>query len=103
MDPRQSAEISAYLRGLADQIEHPTAASAQQQTQLAEQLRELADRRLVALPAIDPQRDDLGHWIGLSDHRLRSENHCDAWNLAAGLFVQADRADWGILARRDAT
>lgn len=88
---RQSAEIRAYLRSLADQVEHPTAAMLAYRARVAEKLRELADRNLAALPQIDPARDDLGHWTELSEHRLRSEIAADAWNLAAGLYVRADR------------
>lgn len=88
---RQSAEISAYLCSLADQVEHPVSTMFAYRARIATALRELADRNLVDLPQIDPVRDDLGHWLALPDQRLRSENGADAWNLAAGLYVEADR------------
>ena len=90
--PRQSAEISAYLRSLADQVEHPVSVALAYRARIAAALRELADRNLAALPQIDPQRDNLQHWTELSEYRLRSEITADSWNLAAGLYVEADRA-----------
>lgn len=95
-----SAEISAYLHGLADDLtdaEPRDIAQVAQRT--ARALREFAQHRVVILPAINPARDDLGHWTTLPDDRLRNENGCDAWNLAAGLYVAADRATHAALAR----
>lgn len=87
-----SAEISAYLHGLADDLTDADPRHiAQVALRTARALREFAQHRVVILPAIDPARDDLGHWTNLPDDRLRNENGCDAWNLAAGLYVAADR------------
>lgn len=90
MDPRQVTETSRYLHQLADEVD-PDIIGRYTLDEIADRLRELADRQLVALPHLNPRHDDLRHWTELSDHRLRSETHADAWNLAAGIAVQRDR------------
>lgn len=90
IDPRQVTETSAYLRELATDLELESGARWTL-SELADRLRELADRQLVALPPIDPQHDQVHHWTELSDHRLMREINADAWNLAAGIAVQRDR------------
>lgn len=90
MDPRQVTETSRYLHQLANDLERDDAWTYTL-PQVADMLRELAARQLVALPNLNPRCDDLRHWIELSDHRLRDEIHADAQNLAAGIAVQRDR------------
>lgn len=93
----QCAEISAHLRGLADDLldadgsRMPPGDLERLAVRVGRALHQLADRPLVVLPAIDPGRDDLRHWIELDDTRLADEIHADAYNLAAGVYVQADR------------
>lgn len=91
MDARQVSETSAYLHALADDLDRDDGATFTL-AQIAERLRELAGRQLIALPALDPRHDQLDHWTRLSDYRLGREIHADAWCLAAGIVVQRDRA-----------
>lgn len=91
MDARQVSETSTYLHQLADDVD-PDTYGHWTLDEIADRLRELADRQLVALPVLNPRDVNLRHWTELSDHRLRSEIHADAWNLAAGIAVQRDRA-----------
>lgn len=90
MDARQVSETSAYLHALADDLDRDDGATYTL-SQIADRLRELAGRQLVALPALNPRHDQLQHWTELSDHRLKSEIQADAWNLAAGITVARDR------------
>lgn len=83
--------ISAQLHQLAAELRHPSSANRGTVNRIAERLRDLADRNLVALPVIDPRLDDLRHWRRLDDDQLRRENVADAWNLAAGLHENAIR------------
>lgn len=94
MDPRHVSETSHYLRHLADDVECDSGARYTL-GDIADRLRELADQQLIALPTIDPHRDDLRRWAELSPHRLRTEVHADAWRLAAGITVTRDRAATG--------
>lgn len=85
-----SAQIRTKLLALADRV----IAAEDSAVTIATVLRLLAAQLegSVELPAIDPRRDDLAHWRGLSDDQLRGENGADAWNLAAGLHVAHERA-----------
>lgn len=57
----------------------------------AVELQAIAARNPVALPVINPGRDDTQHWQDLTDRKLAGEVGADAWNLAAGLHEQAFR------------
>lgn len=78
--------ISAQLRHLAHQLRRGAPP-----TEVAAVIDDLARRNLVALPVIDPDRDDTRHWRRLDDDQLRRENVADAWNLAAGLHEDTRR------------
>lgn len=80
--------IGAQLAALADQL----TTGAFSPATAAATLRALAARNPVALPVIDPARDDLAHWRRLPEQNLRNETYADAWNLAAGLHETERRA-----------
>lgn len=81
------APLNDTLRAAADQLERAAHADPHVRA-VAAQLRGIADRgTVVALPVIDPARDDLTHWYGIGRSRLACEVTADAWNLAAGVHV----------------
>lgn len=83
------ATISTKLRMLADRV----LAGHDAPEVTVTVLRLLAEQydTAILLPTVDPARDDLAHWRGLTDQKLRNENGADAWNLAAGLHVARER------------
>lgn len=91
------APVSTELRTLANRLAIAAVTSTDPAATIAmadaaQALLTLADKPLAELPKIDPIRDDVAHWRALPEQRLRNENACDAWNLAAGLHVAAERA-----------
>lgn len=64
--------------------------------EVAERVAQAVLDRLAAhhpLPEIDDSRDDVAHWEGLDDWHLDNTVAVDAWNLAAGLYVQRRRRE----------